>query len=107
MGLSSTPNNGKSRARSDERDELFRWLCQGSSPSIIGYVGETCFHALDAVANAIVVGTGDAQAPLDAVYLVDYTLYYEVTKTLTFPMATASMGLASPYTDLAQCGLFA
>ncbi len=32
----------------DARDQLFRWLCQGASPSTYGYVGETCFHSLDA-----------------------------------------------------------
>lgn len=54
--------DGKAPGRSvhlDARDELLRWLCQGATPTIVGYIGETCFHALGAFGNRVTIG-GDA-----------------------------------------------
>jgi len=52
------------------RDELFKWLCQGSNPSIHSYIGETAFHNL---ANAETVEEGVVDTPL----LADYTYLAE------------------------------
>lgn len=81
----------------DARDELFRWLCQGSSPSIFGYVGETCFHdvkpqdnsvetvhdygpAKDKDGVAIIAPYGHLKnCPTDFNYLPDHAFYSDLT----------------------------
>lgn len=70
--------------RDHVREHVSRWLSQGASPTIMAYIGETCFHNIAGENNEIplpAVGGGAPAAvaiPLDFGYLPDFTFYAEL-----------------------------
>ena len=74
------------RNRNEMRDELFKWLCQGSSPTITSYIGETAFHNLEEFKF-----TAEESGTVDVPCLVDVTL----AKEYGFTLETAKAGDAT------------